>query len=171
MPKEARFSPHSSPEGHPDPKNPDPYLVEHKPFLMVSKLWNWKDGKWDRIGQGKLQLLFEPLLVQGVPPLFSQLNPQHWSIDQLTWRNVPSDIPGSAGNAVLAMLNSSMAEVTKVGFSDTMEWWNLVVATEGTVLREGGRPKAMAYIPVELVIAIITTSYPKKRSQEDVKRL
>ena len=80
---------------------------------MVSKLWSWKDGKWDWIGQGESLLLFETLLVQAVPPLFSQLNPQHWNIDQLPWRNVPSDIPGSAGNALLAMLNSSMAEVTK----------------------------------------------------------
>ena len=72
---------------------------------------------------------------------------------------MPSDIPGSAGNAVLAMLNSSMAEVTRAGFSDTLDWWILVVAMEDTVLMGGGRPKAKASIPVELVIVIITTNY------------
>ena len=69
-----------------------------------------------------MQQLYVPLLVQVVPNLFSQLNPQYWNIDQLTWRNIPSDLPGSAANAVLAMLNTSMAEVTKAGFSTSMDW-------------------------------------------------
>ena len=128
--QEARFSPFGSSEGHEDPKDPDPYRVQHRPFLLVSRLWNWQDGKWDWIGQGELQQIYEPLVVQAVPPLFTQINPQYWNIDQLTWRNVPSDIPGNAANAVLAMLNSSMAEVTKTGFSESFDWWNLVVATE-----------------------------------------
>ena len=135
--QEARFSPFGSSEGHEDPKDPDPYRVQHRPFLLVSKLWNWQDGKWDWIGQGELQQIYEPLVVQAVPPLFTQINPQYWNIDQLTWRNVPSDIPGNAANAVLAMLNSSMAEVTKTGFSESFDWWNLVVATESTVTKEG----------------------------------
>ena len=46
-----------------------------------------------------------------------------------------------------------------------------MVATEGTVLKEGGRPKAKAPIPVELVIVTITTNHPSKRNQEDVMRL
>ena len=45
MPKDAIFSPQGSSEGRPDPKEPDPYLVSHRPFLMVPKLWNWKEGK------------------------------------------------------------------------------------------------------------------------------
>ena len=69
------------------------------------------------------------------------------------------------------MLNSSMAEVTRAGFSESLDWCDLVVATEGTVLKEGGRPKANAPIPVELVIVTITTNHPSKRNQEDVKRL
>ena len=72
---------------------------------MVSRLWNWQEGKWHRIGQGEAQLLYEPLLVRAVLNLFSQLNPQYWNIDQLPWRNIPSDLPGSAANAVLVMLN------------------------------------------------------------------
>ena len=69
------------------------------------------------------------------------------------------------------MLNYSMAEVKRAGFSDTLDWWILVVATEGTVLKEGGRPKAKAPIPVELLIVTITTNYPKKRDHEDFKCL
>ena len=38
LPQEARFSPHGLSDGHPDPKEPDPYLVEHRPFIMVSRL-------------------------------------------------------------------------------------------------------------------------------------
>ena len=69
------------------------------------------------------------------------------------------------------MLNSSMTEVMREGFSSTLDWWNLVVATEGTTLKDGGHPKANAPIPVELLIVTITTNYPNKRNQEDVKRL
>ena len=124
-------------------------------------------AKWDWIGQRESQLIYEPLLVQAVPNLFSQLNPQYWNIDQLTWRNIPSDLPGSAANAVLAMLSSSMAEVTKAGFSATLDWWNLVVATESTSVKEGGRRKAKLSIPVELLVVTVTTNDPKTRDQED----
>ena len=96
-----------------------------------------------------------------MPNLFSQLNPQHWNIDQLSLRNIPSDVSGSAVTAVLAMLNSSMAEVTKDGFSDTLDWWNLVAATESTNIKEGGRPKAKTSVPVELLFVTVTTNYPK----------
>ena len=79
-----RIQPHGSSEGNDDPKDPDPYLVQHRPFVLVSRLWNWQDAKWDWIGQGELQQIYEPLVVQAVPPLFTHINPQYWNIDQLT---------------------------------------------------------------------------------------
>ena len=46
-----------------------------------------------------------------------------------------------------------------------------MVATDGTTLKDGGRPNTKAPIPVELLIVTITTIYPSKRNLEDVKRL
>ena len=116
-------------------------------------------------GRGKWEF------VQAVPSLFSRQESEHWNIGQLSWRKIASDLPGRAYNAVLAMLSSSMAEVMREGFSDTLDWGNLVVDTEGTTLKDGGRPNAKAPIPVELLIVTIITNYPNKRSMDDVKRL
>ena len=69
------------------------------------------------------------------------------------------------------MLNSSKAEVMREGFIDSLDWWNLVVATDGTTLKDGGRPKAKASIPVGLLIVSITTDYPNERNMGDAKRL
>ena len=45
LPQEAVFNPHGSSEGHPDPRQPDPFLLTHWPYLMVSKLFNWEVRK------------------------------------------------------------------------------------------------------------------------------
>ena len=61
------------------------------------------------------------------------------------------------------MLNTAMIEVTRDKFSDTFDWWNLVVATDGSNLKEGNWPKTMIALFVELVVVTITMNYPSKR--------
>ena len=52
-------------------------------------------------------------------------------------------------------------------FSDTLDWRNLMVATESTSIKVGGRPKAKTSVPVELLVVTVTTNYPMTRNQED----
>ena len=53
---------------------------------------------------------------------------------------------------VLSILNSSKAEVMREGFSDSVDWWNLVVAADGSTLKDGGPSQAKASMPVELLV-------------------
>ena len=54
---------------------------------------------------------------------------------------------------MLAVLNLSMIEVTRVSCNAIFDWQSFVMAIEGVTLKEWGRPNTEARLPAELLVA------------------